>query len=48
MTAAVMVLGLISFVMVVVFSLRPPFDAMHQKRVFIIHGENVSVSSVSS
>jgi hypothetical protein len=34
-------LGVISIVMIVVFCEREPFDAMHQKRVFILHSEDV-------
>jgi hypothetical protein len=34
-------LGIISLVMMAFFSQRNPFDAMHQKRLFVIHSENV-------
>ena len=31
-----------SFVSVAIFSMRNPFDAMHPKRLYVIHSENVS------
>ena len=39
-------IGLLSILVVLsiaVFSVREPFDAMHQKRVFVVHMENVSL-----
>lgn len=33
-------------VMMVVFALRSPFDAMHPKRLYILHSENVSKFSL--
>lgn len=38
---AVLLLGAITALMIVVFSLKAPFDQMHQKRVFVLHMENV-------
>ena len=36
-------------VAIAVFSVRSPFDDMHQKRVFVIHMENVrSLSSAAA
>lgn len=32
-----------SIVSIGVFSMRSPFDAMHPKRLYIVHSENVSV-----
>jgi hypothetical protein len=29
-------------VLVAVFAIREPFDEMHQKRLFVLHTENVS------
>lgn len=34
-------------VAIAAFSVRSPFDEMHQKRVFVIHMENVSGASTS-
>lgn len=38
---AVTLFGVLSVIGMVAFSMRQPFDAMHQKRVFVIHAENV-------
>ena len=34
----------LSVVMMLVFMQREPFDEMHQKRLFVIHMENVRIS----
>ena len=41
-------LSVLTATSVAVFSMRSPFDAMHQKRLFVIHMENVSVESPSA
>jgi fumarate reductase subunit D len=39
---AVTLLGAVTVIGMVAFSMRQPFDAMHQKRLFVIHAENVT------
>jgi len=43
---ATIFLGGVSALMIVIFSLRSPFDAMHPKRLFVIHSENVTTGEV--
>lgn len=38
----VILLSMVSGLAMAVFSARSPFDPMHQKRIFVIHMENVS------
>ena len=38
--------AVITAVMMALFSLRSPFDPMHQKRVFVLHMENVRPSKL--
>ncbi|GBE89509.1 Putative endoplasmic reticulum metallopeptidase [Sparassis crispa] len=38
----VILMSVLTAVMMVAFSMRSPFDAMHQKRLFVIHMENVT------
>ena len=45
---SILLLSLLTTVSIAVFSVREPFDAMHQKRLFVIHMENVSVESPST
>lgn len=35
-------------VLMALFTLRVPFDKMHQKRLFVIHQENVGIQSMSN
>ena len=37
----IVLLSIITTVSIAVFSTRNPFDTMHQKRLFVIHMENV-------
>lgn len=37
----IMVLSVIMVVLIAVFASMEPFDAMHQKRLFVLHMENV-------
>ncbi|KAF5334245.1 hypothetical protein D9758_017096 [Tetrapyrgos nigripes] len=39
---AIMILGVVSVVPIAIFSVREPFDEMHQKRVFVLRTENVT------
>lgn len=39
---SIVLLSVLSALAIAVFSVREPFDAMHQKRVFVVHMENVS------
>ncbi|KDQ62015.1 hypothetical protein JAAARDRAFT_190713 [Jaapia argillacea MUCL 33604] len=39
---AVVTLGVISVVLMGVFAMRNPFDDMHQKRLFVLHMENIT------
>ncbi|KZT10195.1 uncharacterized protein LAESUDRAFT_756379 [Laetiporus sulphureus 93-53] len=41
---ALVVCSILTAVAMAVFSMRSPFDSMHQKRVFVIHMENVTTS----
>jgi len=34
-------------VLMALFALRVPFDKMHQKRLFVVHQENVSIHYIS-
>ncbi|KAG5638589.1 hypothetical protein H0H81_011675 [Sphagnurus paluster] len=38
----VFVMGMITAVLIAVFAMRVPFDEMHQKRVFVLHLENIT------
>ncbi|KLO13952.1 hypothetical protein SCHPADRAFT_920864 [Schizopora paradoxa] len=38
--------GAVSAIMIILFSLRSPFDAMHPKRLYVIHSENVTTGEV--
>jgi hypothetical protein len=38
----VTLLGVVTLMGMIAFSMRQPFDAMHQKRLFVIHAENVT------
>ena len=38
---AVILLSMITGVSMAIFAMRSPFDSMHQKRLFVIHMENV-------
>lgn len=42
LTRSVIVLYAITAISMAIFSMRSPFDTMHQKRLFVIHMENVS------
>lgn len=39
---SIVLLTILTTVSVAVFSMREPFDDMHQKRLFVVHMENVS------
>ncbi|KAI0364703.1 hypothetical protein BV20DRAFT_1029237 [Pilatotrama ljubarskyi] len=39
---AVIVLSMVTGLMIAIFAMRSPFDAMHQKRLFVIHMENIT------
>ncbi|KAI0358143.1 hypothetical protein OH77DRAFT_1421438 [Trametes cingulata] len=39
---AIVVLSMLTGVMMAIFAMRQPFDAMHQKRLFVIHMENIT------
>lgn len=41
---SIVLLTIVSAASVAVFSMRNPFDTMHQKRLFVMHMENVSIS----
>ena len=34
-------LSVLTVLLMAVFAMREPFDAMHQKRLFVIHSQNV-------
>lgn len=36
-------MSIVTVVMMAVFSMKNPFDDMHQKRLFVLHLENVRV-----
>ena len=38
---AVILVSMVTGVAMAVFAMRSPFDSMHQKRLFVIHMENV-------
>lgn len=38
---AVIMLSVLTVLLMAVFAMREPFDAMHQKRLFVIHSQNV-------
>ena len=40
----VLLLSMTTFVLMGVFAMRTPFDEMHQKRLFVLHLENVCFS----
>ena len=35
-------MGIVTVILIGVFAMKEPFDAMHQKRLFVLHLENVS------
>lgn len=37
-------MSIVTIILMGVFAMREPFDAMHQKRLFVLHLENVSCS----
>ncbi|KAI0091617.1 hypothetical protein BDY19DRAFT_983891 [Irpex rosettiformis] len=39
---AIVLLSILTTLAIAVFSAREPFDAMHQKRVFVVHMENIT------
>lgn len=41
---SIVLLSVLTTIAVAVFSMREPFDEMHQKRLFVVHMENVSAS----
>lgn len=41
---SIVFVSMITALSIAVFSARSPFDTMHQKRLFVIHMENVSLS----
>lgn len=43
---SIVIVSVLSTLSIAVFFMREPFDAMHQKRLFVIHMENVSHVSI--
>lgn len=43
----IIAMSILSAVSIAYFSAREPFDAMHQKRLFVLHMENVRCTSYS-
>ncbi|KAF8625164.1 hypothetical protein AX15_005531 [Amanita polypyramis BW_CC] len=39
---AIILLSILTVLLIAVFAAREPFDAMHQKRLFVIHSENIT------
>jgi len=44
LSRSVVLLFLITGITMAVFAMRSPFDEMHQKRLFVLHHENVCVT----
>jgi hypothetical protein len=40
----VLSMSIVTVILMGVFAMKPPFDAMHQRRLFVLHLENVSFS----